>query len=93
MDSEALNEIIFGDLLRDQDQDIFSKSSKRVKLIIDKTVYIITGFRKDKFYLHLIPMLFQGSKSYHCEWKPGDNIFELIHELLKNELNKEKKIP
>ena len=53
MESEALNEMIFGDLVRDNDQDIFSKSSKRVKLIIDKAIYIITGFRKDKYYLHI----------------------------------------
>jgi hypothetical protein len=92
MKYEELNEMIFGELVRDYDQDIFSKSSKRVKLIIGKTIYIITGFRKEKYYLNIIPMIFQGSKSYYCEWKPGDNIFELIHELLKNELNKEKKL-
>ena len=88
MKLEELNEYIFGDLIRDKEQYIYTKSSKRVKLIIDKSVYIITGFRTEKYYVNIIPMVHQGAKTYTIEWKEGDNIFKLIKEVLKNELNK-----
>ena len=91
MKYEELNHIIFGDLLKDENQNIDSKSSKRVKLIIDKSIYIITGFRKDKYYITIIPMIYQGAKPFNKEWNPGDNIFEFIKKLKKKELIKTKK--
>ena len=82
MTSDELNKIIFADLLLDKDQYIYSKSTKRVKLIIDGIVYILTGSRQEKYYVHIIPMTYQGSKSYDIEWKQGDNILEFIKEYL-----------
>jgi len=82
MTSDELNKIIFADLLLDKDQYIYSKSTKRVKLIIDGIVYILTGSRQEKYYVHIIPMTYQGAKSYDIEWKQGDNILEFIKEYL-----------
>lgn len=82
MTSDELNKIIFADLLLDKDQYIYSKSTKRVKLIIDGMVYILTGSRQEKYYVHIIPMTYQGAKSYDIEWKQGDNILEFIKEYL-----------
>ena len=82
MTSDELNKIIFTDLLLDKDQYIYSKSTKRVKLIIDGIVYILTGSRQEKYYVHIIPMTYQGAKSYDIEWKQGDNILEFIKEYL-----------
>jgi len=91
MASDELTELIFGDLICDFDQDIYCKSSKRVKLVIVETTYLITGFRKDKYYLQITPMLFQGSKTYSTEWTPGDDILKLIKDLLENECKHIKK--
>jgi len=82
MTSDELNKIIFADLLLDKDQYIYSKSTKRVKLIIDGMVYILTGSRQEKYYVHIIPMTYQGAKSYDIEWKQGDDILEFIKEYL-----------
>jgi hypothetical protein len=82
MTSDELNKIIFADLLLDKDQYIYSKSKKRVKLIIDGMVYILTGSRQEKYYVHIIPMTYQGAKTYDIEWKQGDNILEFIKEYL-----------
>tara|TARA_Y100000287_G_C14125898_1_gene307317 strand:+ start:445 stop:726 length:282 start_codon:yes stop_codon:yes gene_type:complete len=91
MASDELTNLIFGDLICDVDQDIYCKSSKRVKLVIGETTYLITGFRKDKYYLQITPMLFQGVKTYSTEWTPGDNILELVKKLLENEYKNIKK--
>jgi len=88
MTSDELNKIIFGDLLLDKEQYIYSKSTKRVKLIIDGMVYILTGSRQEKYYVHIIPMIFQGSKYITQEWREGDNILEFIKEYLRDELKK-----
>ena len=45
-------------------------------------VYILTGSRQEKYYVHIIPMTYQGAKSYDIEWKQGDNILEFIKEYL-----------
>jgi len=82
MTSDELNKIIFADLLLDKDQYIYSKSTKRVKLIIDGMVYILTGSRQEKYYVHIIPMTYQGAKTYDIEWKQEDNILEFIKEYL-----------
>ena len=77
MKYEEINNILFRDLLNDEDQNIFCRSPKRIKLIIDNQVYILTAYRKEKYYVTIIPMIYQGAKSFNVEWKPGDNIFEL----------------
>jgi len=88
MTSDELNKIIFGDLLLDEEQYIYSKSTKRVKIIIDGMVYILTGSRQEKYYVHIIPMSFQGSKYITHEWREGDNILEFIKEYLLDDLKK-----
>ena len=88
MTSGEINNIIFGELLLDKEQYIYSKSTKKVKIIIDGMVYILTGSRQEKYYVHIIPMTYQGAKSYNIEWKEGDNILEFIKEYLLDELKK-----
>ena len=85
MTSDELNKIIFADLLLDKDQYIYSKSTKRVKLIIDGMVYILTGSRQEKYYVHIIPMTYQGAKSYDIEWKQGDDILDFMKKYLLDE--------
>ena len=51
-------------------------------------VYILTGSRQEKYYVQIIPMVFQGSKYITHEWEEGDNILEFIKEYLRDELKK-----